>query len=63
MTCPNRGAAELVRDTRNTRYVYKGETAIFEAVAGDYCPACEEAVLDMDEATRVGQMPAEERAG
>ena len=23
---------------------------------GDYCPACEEAVLDMDEATRTGQM-------
>ncbi|MFL9991608.1 transcriptional regulator, XRE family [Burkholderia sp. GAS332] len=56
MKCPNCGAAELVRDTRNMRYVYKGETAIFEAVTGDYCPACEEAVLDMDEATRTSQM-------
>ena len=56
MKCLNCGAAELVRDTRNMRYVYKGETAIFEAVTGDYCPACEEAVLDMDEATRTGQM-------
>lgn len=56
MKCPNCGAAELVRDTRNMRYVYKGETAVFEAVTGDYCPACDEAVLDIDEATRTGQM-------
>ncbi|MFL9910595.1 type II toxin-antitoxin system MqsA family antitoxin [Paraburkholderia sp. RL17-337-BIB-A] len=61
MKCPNCGADELVRDTRNLRYVYEGKTAIFEAVTGDYCPACEEAVLDMDEATRIGQMMAEVR--
>jgi HTH-type transcriptional regulator/antitoxin MqsA len=59
MKCPDCGAAELVRDTRNLRYACVGKTAIFEAVTGDDCPACEEVVLDMDEATRMGQMLAE----
>jgi HTH-type transcriptional regulator / antitoxin MqsA len=26
MKCPECGAAELIRDTRNLRYVYKGES-------------------------------------
>lgn len=56
MKCPNCGAAELVHDTRNMHYVYKGETAVFESVTGDYCPVCEEAVLDVGEAARTSQM-------
>ena len=46
MKCPNCGAAELVRDTRDLPYTYKGETTVFEGVAGDHCPACGEAVFD-----------------
>lgn len=52
MKCPNCGAAELVPDVREMRYAYKGEETIVPAVAGDYCPACGEAVLDRQESLR-----------
>lgn len=44
---------ELVRDTRDLPYTYKGETTLIPAVTGDFCPGCEEAVLDMAESARV----------
>ena len=46
MKCPNCGAADLVRDTRDIPYTYKGETTVFAGVAGEWCPACGEAVFD-----------------
>jgi HTH-type transcriptional regulator/antitoxin MqsA len=53
MNCPACGAAELVRDTRDQPYTYKGESTTIPAVVGDYCPACGEVVLDVAEGTRV----------
>ncbi len=53
MRCPLCGATELRRDTRDLSYVYKGETTTIAAVLGDYCLACDEAVLDAAESTRV----------
>ena len=53
MKCPSCGAAELVHDARDTPYTYKGQTTIIPAVEGDYCPACDESILDMDETDRV----------
>jgi len=55
MKCPTCGAAELVRDTRNMPYTYKGEKTSIENVKGDFCPACGEAVLDVVEGTRTGK--------
>ncbi|MCC7269787.1 MAG: type II toxin-antitoxin system MqsA family antitoxin [Rhodocyclaceae bacterium] len=52
MKCPSCAAAELVRDTRDMPYTYKGETTTIPDVTGDYCPACGEAVLDMEESVR-----------
>ena len=52
MKCPSCAAAELVHDTRDMPYTYKGETTSIPAVAGDYCPACGEVVLDMVESVR-----------
>lgn len=46
-------AMKLVRDTRDLPYTYKGETTLIPAVTGDFCPACQEAVLDMAESARV----------
>jgi len=46
-------AAELVRDTRDLPYTYKGETTAIAAVAREYCPACGESVLDPSESSRV----------
>lgn len=53
MKCPTCAAAELVRDTRDLPYTYKGETTTIPAVVGDYCPACGESVLDAAESARV----------
>jgi HTH-type transcriptional regulator/antitoxin MqsA len=53
MKCPVCGAAELIHDTRDLSYTYKGETTVIAAVAGDFCPACAESVLDAAESNRV----------
>ncbi len=56
MKCPHCGAAKLVHDTRDMHYTYKGETTVIPAVTGDYCPACDEAVLDMAESVRTSAL-------
>jgi HTH-type transcriptional regulator/antitoxin MqsA len=52
MRCPSCAAAELVHDTRDLPYTYKGESTVIAAVTGDFCPACGEAVLDGAESAR-----------
>ena len=52
MKCPVCGGAELVHDTRDMPYTYKGESTTISAVTGDYCPACDEAILDVNESRR-----------
>jgi HTH-type transcriptional regulator / antitoxin MqsA len=52
MKCPACGAAKLVHDTRAVPHTYKGQTTSIAAVAGQYCPACGEAVLDAAESAR-----------
>lgn len=46
MRCPVCGAAELIHDTRDLSYTYKGETTTIPAVTGEHCPACGEVILD-----------------
>jgi HTH-type transcriptional regulator/antitoxin MqsA len=53
MKCPVCGAAELIHDTRDLPYVYKGENTVIVAVTGDFCPACTESILDAAESNRV----------
>jgi HTH-type transcriptional regulator/antitoxin MqsA len=53
MKCPVCGAADLIHDTRDLPYTYKGETTHVAAVTGDFCPACAESVLDVSESDRV----------
>jgi HTH-type transcriptional regulator/antitoxin MqsA len=52
MKCPSCGAAKLVHETRGLPYVYKGQTLTLEHVTGDFCPACDEAILDAAESRR-----------
>ena len=59
MKCPNCGAANLVNDTRDLPYTYKGETTILPQVAGDFCPACGESVLDATESRRTTNLMLE----
>jgi len=56
MKCPLCGAAELIRDTRDLPYIYKGESTTIPAVTGDFCPACGEVILDLDESTRSNEL-------
>jgi len=53
MKCPLCAAAELVHDTRDLPYTYKGETTTIAAVTADFCPACDESITDMTETERV----------
>jgi len=52
MKRPCCGAAELIHDVRDAPYTYKGETTTIPGVAGDYCPACGEIVLDREQGDR-----------
>jgi HTH-type transcriptional regulator/antitoxin MqsA len=45
--------AELIHDTRDFPYTYKGESTIISAVRADFCPACDESITDMAESERV----------
>lgn len=53
MKCPVCSVAELIHDTRDLPYIYKGETTVITAVTGDFCPSCTECVLDAAESERV----------
>jgi HTH-type transcriptional regulator/antitoxin MqsA len=52
MKCPMCGAAELVHDTRDIPYTYKGETILLNTT-GDFCPACGESIHDENDSERV----------
>jgi HTH-type transcriptional regulator/antitoxin MqsA len=52
MKCPTCAAAELMHDTRDIPYTYKGEATIIPAVTGDFCPACDESILEVEESRR-----------
>lgn len=52
MKCPTCGAANLVHDARDIPYTYKGESTVLTAVTGEYCPACDESILDATESRR-----------
>lgn len=53
MKCPTCGAAELIHDTRDLPYTYKGETTVIPAVTADFCTACDESITDVTETERV----------
>lgn len=52
MKCPTCGAANLVQDTRDVTYTYKGETTLLTEVSGKFCSACDESILDPAESRR-----------
>ena len=59
MKCPVCGAAELVHDTRDVPYTYKGETTTLPKVTGDFCAACAESNLDLKETGRTMRLMGE----
>jgi len=56
MKCPVCGAAELMQDTRDLPYTYKGEATIIPAVTGEFCPACDEVLLNREQGDRYSEL-------
>ena len=56
MKCPCCGAAELIRDTRDMPYNYKGESTTIPGVTGDFCPACGEVILNREYGDRYSEL-------
>lgn len=56
MKCPVCGAAELIHDTRNMPYTYKGESTTIEAVTGEFCPSCGEVILNGKDGNRYSEL-------
>jgi HTH-type transcriptional regulator/antitoxin MqsA len=55
MKCPCCGATELIHDTRDMPYTYKGESTLIAAVTGDFCPACGEVILNREHGDRYSE--------
>lgn len=53
MKCPACGTAEMIRDSRDIPYIYKGKLTIIPHIEGDFCSACGESVLDAAMAERL----------
>lgn len=53
MKCPVCGAANLIRDTRDIAYTYKGVSTMLPAVTADFCTACDESITDASQTKRV----------
>jgi HTH-type transcriptional regulator/antitoxin MqsA len=45
MKCPVCGGAELLHESRDIAYEYKGQKTIFHAVKGQFCDACGEIIF------------------
>ncbi|NYE23481.1 type II toxin-antitoxin system MqsA family antitoxin [Pigmentiphaga litoralis] len=56
MKCPACGAADLVAETSDLPYVYRGAATVIHQVTGERCPVCREQVLDPVEASRVSEL-------
>jgi len=52
MKCPTCGNAEMIHDTRDMQYIYKGECTSIPDVTGEFCRACDESILDAGETKR-----------
>ena len=46
--CPCCGSGELMSDTREVSYMYKGMTNVIPAVTKDFCSACGEVILNRE---------------
>lgn len=53
MRCPVCGQADLVHQTRDLPYTYKGETISIPQVEADWCDACGESLTGPGETNRV----------
>ena len=53
MICPVCGTGDLIRDTRELTFTFRGMVTKIQAVTGTFCVACGESFLDSVESDRV----------
>ena len=58
MKCPNCDNQEMVLNTTDIPYSYRGESTIIKNVTSEFCPSCEEMILEHEEARRVSDAMA-----
>lgn len=56
MKCPVCNMAELIHDSRDLPYTYKGENTVIPAVEGEFCPSCSEVILSLEESNRTNEL-------
>ena len=55
MKCPVCITQEMIFDTRNMPYTYKGEDTSISSVEGYFCPSCGEAIFDAATSQKVSE--------
>lgn len=55
MKCPECSKAMKREESRTERVAHEGESMMVEGLAGWFCPACGEAILDDESARRYGE--------
>lgn len=53
MKCIDCGKADMVHDTRDLSYTYKGQTTTIPDVTGEFCLFCNESIHNADESERI----------
>jgi HTH-type transcriptional regulator/antitoxin MqsA len=56
MKCPCCGATELVHETRDLPYTYKGKSTTIPSACGDFCPTCGEVIFDATNGDRYASL-------
>ena len=56
MKCPSCGAAELIHDTRDMPYTYKGETTTIPAVRAIFARPAAKSILDAKQGERYSEL-------
>ncbi len=59
MKCPVCSEVNLIKDTRDIPYIYKGEETVIPEVSGEFCSACGEVVMDAAESEKVNALMLE----
>lgn len=53
MQCPNCDNQKMVLETRDVPYSYRGQSTTIKNVTAEFCPSCDEMVLEHEEAQRL----------
>lgn len=53
MQCPSCDNQKMVLETRDVPYSYRGQSTMIKNVTAEYCPSCDEMVLEHEEAQRL----------